>query len=142
VTSLPLDSRTRAIFRSAEFGFLGVMVREAGAGRDQVAEDHVLLQADQVVDLAGQGRLGEHLGRLLEAGGRDEAGALHGRLGDAQQLRAGGGRLGRVPLAGLPPSASIWAFTCSRLPWARSPRLEVAVALVGDLHALGERAAR
>src|SRR5512136_2903927 len=27
VTSIPLVSRTRAIFRSAEFGFLGVVVR-------------------------------------------------------------------------------------------------------------------
>src|SRR5688572_12914712 len=27
VTSLPLDKRTRVIFRSAEFGFLGVIVR-------------------------------------------------------------------------------------------------------------------
>src|SRR5271157_2697770 len=38
---------------------------EAGSGRDQVAQDHVLLEADEVVDLAGQGGLGEHLGRLL-----------------------------------------------------------------------------
>jgi len=27
VTSMPFDRRTRAILRSAEFGFLGVMVR-------------------------------------------------------------------------------------------------------------------
>jgi hypothetical protein len=27
VTSLPFDSRTRVIFRRAEFGFLGVIVR-------------------------------------------------------------------------------------------------------------------
>ena len=61
---------------------------------------------DQVVDLAGQGRFGEHLGGFLEAGGRDEAGALHGRLGDAQQLGAGGGHLrldalGRLAAEGL-----------------------------------------
>ena len=55
----------------ADFRFLERL--EAGAGRNQVAQDHVLLQADQVVDLAGQGRFGEHLGRFLEAGGRDEA---------------------------------------------------------------------
>ena len=69
---------------------------EPRAGGDQVAEDHVLLQADQVVDLARQGRLGQHLGRLLEAGRRDEAVGLHGRLGDAQEQRAGRGRLGLV----------------------------------------------
>jgi hypothetical protein len=27
VTSIPFESRTRAIFRNAEFGFLGVIVR-------------------------------------------------------------------------------------------------------------------
>ena len=53
---------------------LGLLVAlEPGPGGDEVAEDDVLLQADEVVDLAGQGRLGQDLGRLLEAGGRDEA---------------------------------------------------------------------
>ena len=79
---------------------------EAGAGRDQVAEDDVLLQADEVVDLAGQGRLGQHLGRLLEAGGRDEAVRLHGGLGDAQQLRQHVAGVGAVVRRLLAPSAS------------------------------------
>src|SRR5262249_24553915 len=35
-----------------------------------------------------QGRLGQHLGRLLEAGRRDEAVGLHGRLSDAQEHHA------------------------------------------------------
>src|SRR5260221_4694863 len=46
---------------------------EAGARGDQVAENHVFLEADQVIDLAGQSRFGEHLGCFLERGGRDEA---------------------------------------------------------------------
>ena len=63
----------------------GVEVRlEAGPGGDEVAEDDVLLEADQVIDLAGQGRLGQHLGRLLKARRRDEAVRLHRGLGDAQ----------------------------------------------------------
>ena len=66
---------------------------EAGAGGHEVAENHVLFQPEQLIDLAGQGRFGQHLGGFLEAGGRDEAVALHGRLGDAEQLRAGGGHL-------------------------------------------------
>src|SRR5438067_10405494 len=41
----------------------------------------------------GQGRLGQHLGRLLEAGGADEAVRLHGRLGDPEQLHLAVGRL-------------------------------------------------
>ena len=64
--------------------FRVVDVAEAGAGGNQVAEDHVLLEADEVIGAAGEGRFGEHLRGFLEAGGRDEAGALHGRLGDAQ----------------------------------------------------------
>ena len=53
---------------------LQVQVRvERRACGDQVAEDDVLLQADQRVDRAGQGGFGENLGGLLEAGGGDEA---------------------------------------------------------------------
>ena len=45
--------------------------------------------------------------------------------------------LGRVPLAGSPPSASIWALTCSKRVLGHDRAFgEVAVALVGDLHAL------
>src|SRR5437879_5917249 len=40
--------------------------RRTGPGRDQLADDHVLLQADQVVLGAVDGRLGQHPGRLLE----------------------------------------------------------------------------
>ena len=76
---------------NADFRF--VNRAEAGAGRNQVAEDHVLLEADEVIGAAGERRFGEHLGRFLEAGGRDEAGALHRRLGDAQELRGRGGPL-------------------------------------------------
>jgi hypothetical protein len=41
-------------------------------GRDQLADDHVLLQAEQAVDLALERRVGEHLGGLLEGGRRQE----------------------------------------------------------------------
>ena len=44
----------------------------AGAGRDQAADDDVLLQAFQRVDLAGDGRLGQDAGGLLEGRRRDE----------------------------------------------------------------------
>ena len=98
-----------------------------GAGRDEVAEDDVLLEADEVVDLARQGGLGEHLGRLLEARGRDEAVGLHGGLGDAQELGARRGRLGADPLgllaAGLPRRGGSPASKWSRgtmSPWRKS----------------------
>src|SRR5690606_5759157 len=64
---------------------------ETSTGRKRVAQDDVFLQADQVVDRACQSGFGQHLGRLLERRGADEAAALHRRLGDAQKLRAGGG---------------------------------------------------
>src|SRR5437868_7682308 len=35
----------------ADFGFL--VLAEAGAGWDEVAEDHVLLETNQMIDLAG-----------------------------------------------------------------------------------------
>src|SRR5215208_4468693 len=48
------------------------VVLEAGRGRDQLADDDVLLQADQAVALALEGGVREHLGRLLEGGRRQE----------------------------------------------------------------------
>src|SRR5919204_191921 len=61
--------------------------REARAGRDQPAHDHVLLQPAQVVDATGDRRLGEHLGGLLERRRRDERLGAQRRLGDAEQQR-------------------------------------------------------
>src|SRR5438093_526260 len=46
----------------------------AGAGRDQPAHDHVLLQPAQVIDPPRDGRLRQHARRLLEGGRRDERG--------------------------------------------------------------------
>ena len=47
--------------------------RRARPGRDQLADDHVLLEADQVVLGAVDGGLGQHPGRLLEGGRGEEA---------------------------------------------------------------------
>src|SRR5512133_2127455 len=54
---------------------------QAGGGRDQLADDHVLLQAQQPVDLALDRRVRQHLRRLLEGGSREE------RLGGQRGLR-------------------------------------------------------
>ena len=51
-----------------DWHFRLLVAMEAGARGHQVAQNHVLLEADQVIHLAGQGRLGQHLGRFLEAG--------------------------------------------------------------------------
>jgi hypothetical protein len=59
----------------------------AGTRRDEAADDDILLEAVERVDLALHRSLGEHPGRLLEGGGRDEAAGLQRRLGDAEQHR-------------------------------------------------------
>ena len=52
------------------------------------------LSPTRLSTLPARARFGEHFGRLLETGGRDEAGTLDGGLRDSQQLRGRGGRLG------------------------------------------------
>ena len=66
-----------------------LMVFETSSRRDEVPQDNVLFQADQVIDLSCDRRLSQNLGRLLETGGRDEAFALNGGLGDPQKLDGG-----------------------------------------------------
>ena len=60
---------------------------EPGAGGDQFADDDVLLEAGEGVDLALDGGVGEDPGGLLEGGRREEAVGGQGGLGDAQQHR-------------------------------------------------------
>src|SRR5215212_2881834 len=43
---------------------------QTGAGRDQLAQDHVLLEPDQRIRLALDSSVGQHLGGLLEGGRR------------------------------------------------------------------------
>src|SRR6516225_8802939 len=71
--------------------------RHAGSGRDQVADDDVLLQAAEVVHLALDRGLGEHPRGLLEGGRRDEAVGRERRLGDAEQQRLIARRLLALP---------------------------------------------
>src|SRR5262245_453367 len=66
------------------------VVREPRARRNQAADDHVLLQATQIVRLSGDRGLGQHPGGLLERGRRDEAVGRERRLRDAEEHRLGG----------------------------------------------------
>ncbi len=66
-----------------------LVVAEAGAGRHQVAKDHILLEANEVILLASQRSFGQHLGRLLERRRADERVGLERGLGDAEQERRG-----------------------------------------------------
>jgi hypothetical protein len=66
IETLALDlTGLEALVRAGSCLYAG-RCREAGAGRDEAAHDDVLLEAAQVVDLAGDRGLGEHLGGLLE----------------------------------------------------------------------------
>ena len=57
---------------------------EPGRGRDQLADDDVLLEPVEPVDLALERRIGQHLRRLLEGGGRQERVGVQRRLGDPE----------------------------------------------------------
>src|SRR5438874_809527 len=59
--------------------------RHAGTGRDEAADDDVLLEAAQVVDAAGDGGLRQYARGLLERRGGDERIGRERRLGDAKQ---------------------------------------------------------
>src|SRR5665213_2299555 len=62
-----------------------LVVVQAGPGGDQLADDHVLLEAAQLVDLPGDGCLGEHPGGLLEGGRGEPRGRVESGLDEAQQ---------------------------------------------------------
>ena len=62
-----------------------VVVAQARTAGDQVTADHVLLEVLQRIDLGLDGRLVQHLGRLLERSRRDEARSLECGAGDTLQ---------------------------------------------------------
>src|SRR5579862_9991960 len=63
---------------------------QARRGRDQLADDHVLLQAEETVDLALDRGVGQHLRRFLEGGGREERLGCERGLRDAEDQRLEG----------------------------------------------------
>ena len=64
-----------------------VVVREASAGRNQAANDNILLQAPQAIAGAAHGGLGQHAGGFLEGGCGNERFGRQRCLGNAQQHR-------------------------------------------------------
>src|SRR5438552_8970117 len=103
--------------------------RGAGAGRDQPADNDVLLEAFQRVHLAVDGGFGEHAGGLLERGRREERAGLQARLGNAERHRRScDGFLARFLGLGV----DLVELDLVDL-FARD---HVGIALVGDLHLL------
>src|SRR5581483_10381645 len=103
--------------------------RGAGARRDQPADDDVLLEAFQRIDLAVDGGLGEHAGGLLERRCREEGAGLQARLGDAEQNRRSRGGLLALFLGLLVDLVELDLVDL----FARD---HVGLALIGDLHLL------
>src|SRR3546814_1565129 len=68
----------------ASLGVLGA--GRAGAGRDQLADDDVLLQTEEPIALGLDGRLGEHSRGLLEGGRREPRVGGQRGLRDAHHL--------------------------------------------------------
>src|SRR5918997_7194641 len=66
---------------------------QAGGRWDELADDHVLLQAGEAILLALDCRVGEDAGRLLEGGRGEEAVGGQRGLRDAEQDRVEGGWL-------------------------------------------------
>ena len=60
--------------------------RHAGTRRDELADDHVLLEPEEAVAAALDGRLGEHAGGLLERRRRQPRVGGERRLGDPHEL--------------------------------------------------------
>src|SRR2546430_92535 len=60
---------------------------QPGGGRNQLPDDHVLLQPVQAVDLALDRGVGQHLRRLLEGSRSEERLRRKGGLGDAEDQR-------------------------------------------------------
>src|SRR5262245_21814913 len=101
--------------------------RHAGACRDELADDHVLLETEQAVRAAGDGRLGQDPRGLLERRRRQPRVGREGRLGDPEQLRPGARRLTAVldglAIGGLEPA-----------PVDQVAREELGVPRLDDLH--------
>src|ERR1700682_4680051 len=62
-----------------------LVVVESGPRGDQLADDHVLLQATKPIDLAGNRGFGQHARRLLEGGRRQPARRVERGLDQAEQ---------------------------------------------------------
>src|SRR6478735_9695238 len=100
-------------FLSGLDGDLGV-AREARAGRDQLTDDDILLQAQQRIALAFHGRLRQDAGGLLEGScGQPGLGGQR-RLGDTHELGTSGSRslaLGHNAAVGIFEAAALCQLT-------------------------------
>ena len=95
-----------------------------GPGRDQLADDDVLLETLEAVVLALDRGLGEHPGGLLERGRRQPRVGGQRRLGDPHELGTTLGRalaLGHEPLVHVRELAGVGLLTGQERPSRRAP---------------------
>src|SRR4051812_23878083 len=102
---------------------------QARGRRDQLPDDHVLLQARQAVDLALERRVGEDLRGLLEGGRREERVRRQRRLGDAEDDLRGDRGLAAV-------GDHLVVDPLELVPVHELAREQVRVALLLDAHLL------
>src|SRR5690242_5004556 len=76
--------RGRTGDRLGRLDLQAAVAAETRGRRDQLPDDHVLLQAEQAIGLALERRVREDLGGLLERGGRQERVGRERGLGDAE----------------------------------------------------------
>ena len=91
------------------------VARQAGTGRDELADDHVLLQAEQGVGLAA---LIAASVRTRVVSWKDAADSHDSVASEAFVMPMSSGR----PEAGLPPSVTTWRFSSSKRPARRARR--------------------
>ena len=89
-----LSSKLKGLlFSRSLFCLLPLPHAEATAHRYQLADDHVLFQAAQLIAIAAHRGSSQHAGRLLERSRRQEAAGVQGRFGEPQELHTSFRRL-------------------------------------------------
>ena len=98
-----------------------------------MAQNHIFLQANEVIHFTCKSRFSQYFGRLLKTRCRNEARTLNTGLCDAKQLRAGGRWL---RLDSLRRSASkgfdLRVGLCKYILWHDAADSEIAISLVCD----------
>src|SRR6478735_8195629 len=102
--------------------------RRTRPSRDELADDDVLLETDEVVLGAVDGGLGQHPGRLLEGGRREEARRIERCLGHAEQ-----DGLGRRRLATLRQDAVVVLLELEAIDELGRQQVDVARLIDADL---------
>ena len=121
-------------FLSGLHGDLGV-ARETRAGRDELTDDDVFLEAEQRIALAFHGRLRQDAGGFLEGSCGQPGLGRQGRLGDAHELGTAGSRrlaLGHNTAVGIFEAAALGELAGQQVRFAGLDDRDAAQHLADD----------